>query len=297
MAHLTNQNVVSKKPPAPEKVTVYSATSAMQHPATLLWSIALDVKAGNELAIQLFLRDLKGQFRQTYFGYAWAVATPLIASLTFIFLQSQGIVTVEGTGIPYAPFAMIGTLLWQSFADAINGPSVAVGKARAMLTKINFPREALIVGSIYGLLFNSLIRMAILIVVMVYWQITPNAGLASFIPAIATLILLGTGVGLILSPLSGLYGDVSRIITVACSFLMLLTPVLYPVRTEGLLGTLQTWNPITPVLITARESLIGQPLSSLASFCAVALTSGIILAFGLITYRLTMPHIIARMGG
>jgi lipopolysaccharide transport system permease protein len=39
-----------------------------------------------------------------------------------------------------------------------------------------------------------------------------------------------------LLPVSSLYGDVSRVIPIIASFWMLLTPVVYPPRTEGLAG-------------------------------------------------------------
>ena len=45
-------------------------------------------------------------------------------------------------------------------------------------------------------------------------------------------------------------------------FWMLLTPVVYPARTTGMSGWLASWNPVAPVITTARESLIGVPFDS-----------------------------------
>jgi lipopolysaccharide transport system permease protein len=100
-------------------VRVYSPEPLLGHPAKLVGTIARDIWAGRELAWRLFIRDLSAQYRQTFLGYIWAFLPPLVASMTFIFLNSQGIVTITGTGIPYPVFAMMGTLLWQVFVDAI----------------------------------------------------------------------------------------------------------------------------------------------------------------------------------
>ena len=130
------------------KVTVYTPESPMRHPLRLLGDMGRDLAASRELAWRLFVRDLSAQYRQTYLGYVWAFVPPLVSAVTFIFLQSQGIVKIEGTGMPYAAFAMIGTLLWQTFVEAIQSPISAVQSAKAMLAKINFPREAILLGGL-----------------------------------------------------------------------------------------------------------------------------------------------------
>lgn len=56
---------------------------------------------------------------------------------------------------------------------------------------------------------------------------------------------------------------------------MLLTPVVYPARTEGLAGWLATWNPISPLITTARECLTAQPLTLLPAFGIVTVCAAI----------------------
>ena len=98
-------------------------------------------------------------------------------------------------------------------------------------------------------------------------------------------------------PVSNLYGDVSRVIPIVSGFWMLLTPVVYPPRTEGLAGWLATWNPVSPLIITARETLTAQSLSMLGPFFIVFACSLVVIFLGLVGFRIAMPHLIARMGG
>lgn len=278
-------------------VHVYSPEPLLRHPGLMLRELFRDIMLGRELAWRLFLRDLSAQYRQTYFGYLWAFLPPLVASLTFIFLQSQGIVTVEGVGIPYPAFAMIGTLLWQVFVDAVMSPSQAVTNAKPMLAKINFPREAILLAGLYMVSFNFLIRLILVFGVMVVWQIPVGFGVIVFPFAMLGLLLCGFAVGLAIVPVGSLYGDVSRAIPMIAQFWMLLTPVVYPPRDHGVLGWLSTWNPIAPLLITARESLTGQVMSSLPAFAIVTAASLAIASCGLVAFRVAMPHLVARMGG
>ena len=281
----------------PLRERVYSPEPLLQHPWKMLKAIAADVWAGRELAWRLFMRDLKAQYRQTILGYVWAFLPPLVASATFIFLQSQGITRIEGTGIAYAAFAMMGTLLWQVFVDSMQSPLNSFNAAKGMLVKINFPREAVLVGGLYMVIFNLFIRLLLVIAVMVWWQVPVDQTVLFFPVAMAALMAAGFAIGLALLPISSLYGDVSRVIPIVSGFWMLLTPVVYPPRTEGLAGWLATWNPVSPLIITARECLTAQPLSMLGPFFIVFACSLVVIFLGLVGFRIAMPHLIARMGG
>ena len=83
-------------------------------------------------------------YRQSILGYLWVFIPPLFASLPFIYLNAQGVMRIENTPIPYAAYALIGTTIWQVFVDALNAPLRTINAARAMITRINFPREAIL---------------------------------------------------------------------------------------------------------------------------------------------------------
>ena len=278
-------------------VRIYSPEPAIQHPAILLKELVRDINAGRELAWRLFTRDLKAQYRQTYFGYIWAFLPPLVGAMTFIFLQSQGITNIEVVGIPFPAFAMMGTLLWQTFVESMQSPLASVNGARAMLAKINFPREAILMAGLYMVGFNFLIRLVLLIAVMTLWQVIPGVTLILFPVAMLGLLLCGFAIGMCLVPIGGLYGDVARGIPIIAQFWMLLTPVVYPARTQGLAGWLATWNPISPLITTARATLTNGPLDHLPNAIIVTLLALAVSLLGLFAFRLIMPHLIVRMGG
>lgn len=278
-------------------VQIYTPEPALQHPLVLIRELLADLFAGRELAWRLFVRDLSAQYRQTFLGYVWAFLPPLVASLTFIFLQSQGITKIESPGIPYAAFAMMGTLLWQTFVDSITSPINAVQMAKPMLSKIRFPREALLLGGMYMVVFNFLIRLVLLGAVMWYWGVVPGRGIVLFPLAMIGLMVCGFAIGILLLPVGTLYGDIGKGIPIIAQFWMLLTPVVYPARTEGLGGWLATWNPVSPVLITARETLAGLELTHLAPAGIVVVCALLLSLIGALGFRVFMPRLIERMGG
>ncbi len=276
---------------------IYTPEPLMRHPGAVVRDIFADLWSGRALAWRLFVRDLRAAYRQTLLGYVWALLPPLVAAATFIFLQSQGITRIEVVGLPYAAFALMGTLLWQIFADALVSPSASLTSARAMLVKVNFPREAVLLGGFYMVVFNALIRVVLLAAVVAFWRLPVGPTLAFLPVALLGLMAAGFAVGLLITPVAGLYGDASRAIPIVSTFWMLLTPVVYPPRTGGIAGWLATWNPLSPLVMTARETLTGQTLAHLEPFFIVSTGSVLLVLLGLVGFRIAMPHLIERMGG
>jgi lipopolysaccharide transport system permease protein len=256
-----------------------------------------DLVASRELAWRLFMRDFRAQYRQSYLGYIWAFVPPLVGSLTFVLLTSMGLFKSGVTVFPYAAFAMIGTMLWQAFADSIAMPLSSMNQAKPMLSKINFPRESILLAGLMMVICNFLIRFLLLIGILICFRIVPSSTLLIFPLAVLALIMCGTAFGLALVPLGGLYGDIGRLIPMVSSCWMLLTPVVYPAKSLGFIGWLSTWNPVSPLVITARESLTGLSITHFPQFLCVFGFSTLAVLIGWIGFRVTIPHLIIRMGG
>ena len=66
-----------------------------------------------------------------------------------------------------------------------------------------------------------------------------------------SLVLTGTAVGLLLTPLGVLYGDIGRGIPLITQFLMYLSPVVFPLASTGWTAQLMRLNPLTPPILNA----------------------------------------------
>jgi lipopolysaccharide transport system permease protein len=279
----------------PLKETVYSPDSELLNFGKLARGMARDLMAARELAWRLLVRNISAQYRQSLLGYAWAFIPPLFTSLIWIFLNSQRILGIGDTGMPYPVFVIIGTVLWQTFTEALNSPLQMVNQSKAMLAKINFPREALILTGIGQVLFNFAIRALLLVLVIAWFQVPIHASLLLAPLGVMALIGLGTMIGLLLTPLGMLYHDVGRALGYATQALFFLTPVIYPVPKATWAATLIKLNPVTPLLQTTRDWLTGGQASQLYGFSWVCGITLVLLFAGWVLYRIAMPHLISRM--
>jgi lipopolysaccharide transport system permease protein len=254
-----------------------------------------DLRASRELAWRLLVRNISAQYRQSLLGYAWAFVPPLFTSLIWIFLQSQKVFGIGATGMPYVVFVITGTVLWQTFTEALNGPLQMVTASKSMLTKINFPREALILAAVGQVLFNFAIRVLLLVAVMIWYRVPLTSGILLAPLGVLALIGLGTAVGLLLTPLGMLYQDVGRGLGFATQALFFLTPVIYPVPRASFAAALIELNPVTPLLTSTRDWLITGQASLLPGFLWVSAGTLLLLFGAWVLYRIAMPHLISRM--
>lgn len=279
----------------PLKKTVYTPESSLARPNKMLRDMFRDLLASRELAWRLAVRDISAQYRQAFLGIFWAFILPLANTLTWIFLSGTGIVAVKETALPYPVYVFSGSMLWAILMDAVNAPLNQTNGAKSMLAKLNFPRESLVVSGIYQTLFNAGIKIVLLLAVIPFLGVIPGWRLLLFPLGLVSLVLTGTAIGLLLTPVGVLYSDIGKGLPLLMQFLMYLTPVVFPMPKTGIAATLYTINPLTPVILTVRDWLTGLASEYLIGFIVVNILALILLIAVWIVFRLAMPILIERM--
>jgi len=275
---------------------VYTSDSPLRRPGQLLRDMLKDISESRELALRLFLRNVKSKYRQTMFGYVWAFLPPVVTTVVFVFLNSQKIINVGETEIPYPAYVLIGTLLWQGFVDALNSPLRAMNESKSFLVKINFPREALVLAGVGEVLFSFTIRLVLFFAVFLWYRLSLPLSILLAPVGILALIALGLMFGLLLAPLGMLYQDLEKALPLITTVWLLLTPVVYPPLTNWPASLLSSLNPVSPLLVTTREMLTQGSFSHLTGFILISSMTCILLLLVWILCRLALPHLIERMG-
>ena len=262
----------------------------------MLIDIFMELPEAHELGFRLFKRNLKAMYRQSLLGFTWALFPPLITAGLWIFLRSNNVMSMGDTGIPYPVFVLTGTMLWQIFTESIMAPVKNVTMNKAMLVKINIPREGLLLSGVYETVFNVLIKLGLLAIIFLVFQQPVNSYLLMVLVGIAAIMIAGFAIGLILTPVGMLYQDIQRGLTVALPFLMYLTPVVYPKPTEGTIAFIMKVNPMASLIPDTRLWFTGQSAETMSLFWGYTAAFGILLLLGLVVYRVSMPMIIERAG-
>jgi len=276
-------------------IQVFTNESQMRRPLQLIKSMFTDLLKSRELAWRLAIRDISAQYRQAALGIIWAFILPLINTATWIFLNGTGIVAVSETALPYPVYVFTGTMLWSIFVDAVNAPLKQATASKAMLAKINFPREALVLSGIYETLFNGAIKIALLLVTLTVFGIYPSWNLLLFPFSILSLVLAGTALGLLITPVGLLYTDIGKSIPLLMQFFMYITPVVFAMPESGFAATLFKINPITSLILTSRDWLTGFSPEFLSHYYLVNILMFCLLFVVWLVFRVAIPILVERM--
>jgi lipopolysaccharide transport system permease protein len=289
---------MQKDPVATSKLPVHLyAASGRTDVFKTLKKIYKEFPVAHALGFRFAERNIRARYRQSLLGVLWALVPPLATAAIWIFLNQKNIVTLNHTGSNYPLFVITGTMLWSVFSTAVIQPIQTIQANAPILVKINFPRESLIITAFYEISFNALITLVIIVAEVIIFKVPITLNTLLFFPAMLVLILLGMCFGLMVLPLALLYKDVQFALPTFLQLAMYATPVVY--ATTEFSGALKilSLNPVTPVLTSARDWLLGVNLNPpLWPLMLITLASIFILMMGMVLQRIAMEILIERMG-
>ncbi|MBU0677868.1 MAG: ABC transporter permease [Verrucomicrobia bacterium] len=288
-----------------EQVTVYDssgedriALSAWKHMFAEIWQF-------RELINRLALRNIAGQFRQSFLGYLWVALPPIATTVVFTVLRSANIfnVPMEGELLPYTLFTLIGITIWQLFTQFTMTSTTSISNAGALVSKIYFPRETLVLSATVSLLVTAAVNALIVALVFAVQRFVPAWQSVLFPLYCLPIVFLALGLSLFFAPLNTMMNDVSRILQFAFQFGMFLTPTVY--RTpkyediatiwETILYWLHTLNPVTHVIVTVRQLTTGEVLLAGPAYWISAAVSVLVFALGWRFFHICEPLLAERI--
>jgi lipopolysaccharide transport system permease protein len=283
--------VNEQRPP----IVHYTPEPQLVRPKQFLRSTVASLRSSRAIAVRFMVRDLQAQYRQSVLGYVWLLAPVAATTLLWVLLSASKIVNPGEMRIPYPVFAMVGTLLFQGFLDGLDAPLVQLDKSANLLGKVNFPAEALLLSALMQAGLNVMLRIVVALPVILAFGVAigPEFLLAP-VGALA-LVVLGFGVGLVLTPLGALYRDVPQGIGFVKTFLFLVTPAVYAPIPTGIGHVLYRLNPIARLLVVARNWMTGGAVSPGAIWFVVLAGAVGLVGVAWLLFRLALPHLVDRV--
>jgi lipopolysaccharide transport system permease protein len=238
-----------------------------------------------ELLYFLVWRDLKARYKQTVFGAAWAVVQPLLTTIIFTIVFGY-LVRIPSEGIPYPIFSFTALLPWNYFARSLERASNSVVNSANLLTKVYFPRLVIPISAVLSGLMDFAFAFVVLIGLMLYYGVTPTAGI-TFLPGFVLLAMItALGVGLWTSALNVYYRDVQYVTPFLIQVWMYAAPVIYPLSmVPERFRLLYGLNPMVGVVEGFRWALLGHTSAPDLSIAVSSLVAVALLVSGAVYFR------------
>jgi len=219
-----------------------------------------ELKQYRDLFYFLVWRDIKVLYAQTVLGFAWAILNPAIQIVIFSIIFGR-VAKLDTGDVPYVLFSTVAIIPWTYMSDAMTSASSSLVQGKQLLGKIYFPRVLFPMTPILAKLVDFSISLSILILVMVYYQVTPTWNLLLIPGLIVAMMLVPAGIGMWLAALAIRYRDVKFAMTYMIKLLIYSAPILY--MASSIPDNLRFWysiNPIVAVIEGFRASLLGGPI-------------------------------------
>ena len=207
-----------------------------------------------EITLQLIIKDFRVRYKGTFFGYAWALVTPLMFASIFNFVF-QRILRFEIEN--YALFLVSGLFAWQWFSNSISGAAGCFLQNSPLIKKINFPRYLLPFSVVLIDALHFLFALPIILIFLLVWS--KPAFYFSWLYGLpivgVTQLAIIYGITLCVSSLNTVFRDIDKIVNLLVIMLFYLTPVFYPLSIiPEHIRQIILLNPMTGV-ITAWQGL------------------------------------------
>ncbi len=181
-----------------------------------------------ELLWHMAVRHLRGQYKQSLLGYAWAILNPLSLMLTLSFVFSV-LLRFESGGIPYPLFVLTGLLPWLFFSTAVSSATDSITTAFSLVTKVYFPREVLPTAAVLTKIVDLGFGLTILVALMIFLGYPPEWTIV-WVPVLFLIQLLFVlGIAYPMAAFNLFFHDVRYLVGVVLTLWFYLTPVIYPV--------------------------------------------------------------------
>lgn len=276
------------------QVTTYTPDMGRNLGLGVWRQIITELLSAKELILRLMLRDISVRYRQSLLSYAWALITPLILVMLFTFLVSRRVLPVDETILPYPLFVLWNITVWRLFSGILIDGTESLVRAGSLVTKLNFPKEALVISAIGLPVFEFVIRLALIAVAFVWYGLVPSAGIF-YIPVILIIIvLMAIGIAFYLSVANLVIRDIGNSLGIILSIMVFLTPVFYPPPDSSPFYLVNILNPLSPLLIATQDLFSQGRLSEPSLLIASSLLSLLIFFSGWRVFHLTLPRVTER---
>jgi lipopolysaccharide transport system permease protein len=229
---------------------------------TSLKHLFSSVKENKDLTFRLAKREFTQRFQGSFFGWSWAILTPLLTAIVFTFIfsavfQARWQPGVQTGTFDFALILLTGVAIHSAFAEMLSrAPNLIIGNS-SYVTKVIFPIEILPVV----ILINALLNMFLALGIVVLGNLILNGKLPvtiAFLPFILLPYLFFLlALNLFFGAVGVFFRDVSQLVGLLITLSMFLTPIFYPVSAvPPAFQAAMFLNPLTFVVEQTREVLL-----------------------------------------
>lgn len=226
-----------------------------------------------ELIKHLAMKEIKSRYKQSFLGVFWVVLNPFFQMLIMSFIFSK-IIKLQDLGVPYPVYVYAGLLPWLFLANSLTSSTQVLIDNAALIKKIYFPREILILATISAKVFDFSLALLVFFLIMAWYHVPFTLYILLFLPIFLVQLIFVFGLSLLLAMFNLYYRDFQYLLNLIISLWFYVTPVLYAVE---FFPTEYQWifklNPMSVFINAYRQVLLAGDAPKFSSlFIGIAIS-------------------------
>jgi lipopolysaccharide transport system permease protein len=244
-----------------------------------------------QLILLFSLSFSKSKYKQKYLRFVWMLIHPLFMLLILSFIFSK-VTDFSSLGIPYSVFCLVALIPWVFFATSLSCTISVLNDNFNLITRINFPKVTLVLGSIMAVFYDFLVHLIILTVFFAIFHVPVGIYAFYAIPVFLVQIMLTVGICLILSVVNLYLLDTRQALSIVLQVWMLASPVAYSSDTiKGNLAPFYFLNPMSGLLEAYRSCFLYNRPPDGQNFMIAAAVSFVMFIIGYGLFKAQEPTI------
>ena len=241
-----------------------------------------------ELVRNFVVRDLKARYKNSFLGFLWSLANPLLMMAVFTVVFT----TLSPQHIDrYPVFILSGLLAWNWCAASVLGGVYSITGNAHLIKKVAFPRELLPLSSVLSNGVNFSLALLPLLLIAWLYGLPPSIYLLLLPLVMAVQLVFLTGLALFLGCLNVYFRDTEPIVDVLLLAWFFLTPIFYTV--ENLSGQysriMYILNPMASFISLYRLIFYYHASTDLAFFLRMTAQALLVFALGYLFFLWRAP--------
>lgn len=188
---------------------------------------------------ELVRKSVKLQYRNSVLGMFWTFLQPLMTMIVLSIVFSNLFGKNSSEVVNYPVYLLSGRLLHDFFTQSTKRGMRAIRTNASIIKKVYVPKYIYPLSSVLSTFVTFLISLAVLVVVILFFNIINKNPIAIswqiifFIIPVVILFFMSLGIGMILCTLDVFFKDVENLYDVFTLLLFYMTPIVYTVDRLG----------------------------------------------------------------
>jgi ABC-type polysaccharide/polyol phosphate export permease len=162
--------------------------------------------------------------------------------------------------------------------------------------RTNIPKIGLAVTGLASLCYNLVVNLLVLVLLMFVFGRLPSAWALLYPLTVLPIIMLGVGIGLMLSVVGAVARDMTGMFVTLINLVMYVTPVVYTAEfSNPVLQRIVFWNPLTYLVDAPRSLFVLGIVPYWPGYLAASLFAVAVLWLGIHAFYLIKDKVTERL--